>query len=329
MVLQSKVIHYGCCKHVRPCGGVDCVWMKREAIQWYQDRWRKIIYNTSHRHNVNWKKMYDENLGNVQHLLTLLLTEHTHHSHSTAGKHRAASSAGNASKKAKTGANKSHVPKPVIPSLPPVSTHHTKGIALSDMASFDDPFAHLGSSSALSFSASTGTASAPVTGGNGGGGGGISKVSSNAALSNSAAWIDGSNSAQVSHPRNASNANLASLSQDSRASDGMSPVLIGLHISRHVLRSLLCTCFAAGSAGPSLAASMSTTALSTLDSTNMLSSLANSASSINFIDQQQQAAAAASQDGQPPIDGEAAARRKLESMERTVNLDSNFDLLNE
>jgi methylaspartate ammonia-lyase len=61
----------------------------------------------------------------------------------------------------------------------------------------------------------------------------------------------------------------------------------------------------------------------------MLSSLANSASSINFIDQQQQAAAAASQDGQPPTDGEAAARRKLENMERTVNLDSNFDLLNE
>jgi hypothetical protein len=48
--------------------------MKKEAILWYQDRFRRILRNLQFK-ECNWRKVYDENRANAQNLFTALLSE--------------------------------------------------------------------------------------------------------------------------------------------------------------------------------------------------------------------------------------------------------------
>jgi hypothetical protein len=267
--------------------------MKREAIQWYQDRWRKIIYNISHKIHVNWKKIYDENLGNVQHLLTLLLKEdHSYgyilssHKQQSRVKEPAyvapvvdpnvvlttagggmvntGSNAGLSSKKKKLASTtsalmsnkkmKSTTPRPVIPSLPPVAGSASIGAMKSGIAMG----LNVGDLSEFTdpFSPTTKAKERAA---------GTDTMTSSAIVpTNSAAWIDGS-----------------------------SGINIGLH---------------------------------TVGSANSLSGLQSYGSEANF-------AGPGLFPGSEPLDNvdleREATRKQLENMSRTINLDSNLDFLNE
>lgn len=53
---------------------LDLVWMKRESIEWYQDKFKRLLRNLEFG-EINWKKMFTDGKGNEQALYTQLLRQ--------------------------------------------------------------------------------------------------------------------------------------------------------------------------------------------------------------------------------------------------------------
>jgi hypothetical protein len=52
----------------------DNVWMKKEAILWYQDKCRRVLKNLEFK-DYEWKKVYNDTRKNPQQLMTVLISE--------------------------------------------------------------------------------------------------------------------------------------------------------------------------------------------------------------------------------------------------------------